>query len=51
MQVNPIIDCQYCQRQVKFSLMNGWHFHTDGIHLNSRAGMILVDLEQDFLDR
>ena len=30
---------------------NGWRFHTDGIHLNSRGGMILADLVQDFIDR
>jgi lysophospholipase L1-like esterase len=29
---------------------NGWRFHTDGIHLNSRGGMILADLVQDFID-
>jgi hypothetical protein len=30
--------------------MNGWVFHTDGIHLNSRGGAILVDVVQQFLD-
>ena len=30
---------------------NGWRFHTDGIHLNSRGGMILADLVQEFIDR
>ena len=30
---------------------NGWHFHSDGIHLNSRGGMIAADLVQDFIDR
>lgn len=29
---------------------NGWRFHTDGLHLNSRGGMILADLVQQFLD-
>jgi lysophospholipase L1-like esterase len=28
---------------------NGWQFHTDGIHLNSRGGKILVDLVQPFV--
>jgi len=28
---------------------NGWRFHTDGIHLNSRGGKILADLVQAFL--
>ena len=28
---------------------NGWRFHTDGIHLNSRGGKLLVDLVQLFL--
>jgi lysophospholipase L1-like esterase len=30
---------------------NGWRFHTDGIHLNSRSGMIVADLVQEFIDR
>jgi lysophospholipase L1-like esterase len=29
---------------------NGWTFHRDGIHLNSRSGKILADLVQEFLD-
>ncbi len=29
---------------------NGWRFHTDGIHLNSRGGMMLAELVQQFLD-
>jgi len=31
--------------------MNGWRFHSDGIHLNSRGGMILADLVQEFIDK
>jgi lysophospholipase L1-like esterase len=31
--------------------LNGWRFHTDGIHLNSRGGMLLADLVQEFIDR
>ena len=30
---------------------NGWRFHTDGIHLNGRSGMIVADLVQEFIDR
>jgi len=30
--------------------LNGWRFHTDGVHLNSRAGMIVADLVQEFID-
>jgi hypothetical protein len=30
--------------------MNGWQFHTDGVHLNSRSGLIVVDLMQEFLE-
>jgi len=30
--------------------LNGWRLHSDGIHLNSRGGMILADLVQGFLD-
>jgi lysophospholipase L1-like esterase len=32
------------------SRRNGWAFHIDGIHLNSRGGAILVDVVQQFLD-
>ncbi|PYK56154.1 MAG: hypothetical protein DME48_02270 [Verrucomicrobia bacterium] len=28
---------------------NGWRFHTDGVHLNSRGGMIVADLIQEFI--
>jgi lysophospholipase L1-like esterase len=28
---------------------NGWRFHVDGIHLNSRGGLILADTIQEFL--
>lgn len=31
--------------------MNGWCFHTDGVHLNSRGGIIVADLVQEFIDR
>lgn len=30
--------------------MNGWRLHSDGIHLNSRGGLILADLVQTFID-
>jgi hypothetical protein len=30
--------------------LNDWRFHSDGIHLNSRAGIIAVDLIQQFID-
>jgi lysophospholipase L1-like esterase len=30
--------------------LNGWRLHSDGIHLNSRGGMILADLVQSFID-
>jgi lysophospholipase L1-like esterase len=30
--------------------MNGWRFHSDGVHLNSRGGMIAADLIQQFID-
>jgi lysophospholipase L1-like esterase len=29
--------------------LNGWRFHRDGIHLNSRRGKLLADLVQKFL--
>jgi hypothetical protein len=31
--------------------LNGWKLHTDGVHLNSRGGMIVADLVQEFIDR
>lgn len=31
--------------------INGWKFHIDGIHLNSRGGMILTNLVQEFIDK
>jgi lysophospholipase L1-like esterase len=30
--------------------LNGWRFHSDGIHLNSRGGIIAADLIQQFID-
>ncbi|MGX5829544.1 SGNH/GDSL hydrolase family protein [Mesorhizobium sp. 43Arga] len=30
--------------------LNGWKFHSDGIHLNRRGGMIAADLIQSYLD-
>jgi lysophospholipase L1-like esterase len=30
--------------------MNGWDFHIDGIHLNSKGGRILVEVVQQFLN-
>jgi hypothetical protein len=29
---------------------NSWRFHTDGIHLNSRSGLIVADLVQSFIE-
>lgn len=29
---------------------NGWRFHSDGMHLNSRSGMMVADLVQEFID-
>ncbi len=30
--------------------INGWRFHTDGVHLNSVGGMIVADLIQKFIE-
>jgi hypothetical protein len=30
--------------------INGWEFHIDGIHLNTRGGRILTEAVQHFLD-
>jgi hypothetical protein len=29
--------------------INGWSFHTNGVHLNSRGGLIVADPVQKFL--
>ncbi|HSW75072.1 MAG TPA: GDSL-type esterase/lipase family protein [Candidatus Saccharimonadales bacterium] len=31
--------------------MNGWKYHVDGVHLNTRGGMILATVMQQFLDK
>lgn len=31
--------------------LNGWRFHSDGVHLNSRGGLLAADLVQEFLNR
>jgi lysophospholipase L1-like esterase len=33
----------------EISRMNGWEFHTDEVHLNSRGGMIIADFVQKFI--
>lgn len=34
----------------EISRINGWEFHIDGIHLNTRGGKILTEAVQQFLD-
>jgi lysophospholipase L1-like esterase len=34
----------------EISQRNGWEFHIDGIHLNTKGGRILTDVVQQFLD-
>jgi lysophospholipase L1-like esterase len=34
----------------QISRINGWQFHIDGIHLNTRGGRILTEAVQQFLD-
>jgi lysophospholipase L1-like esterase len=34
----------------EISRINGWEFHIDGIHLNTRGGRILTEVVQQFLD-
>ena len=34
----------------EISRINGWQFHIDGIHLNTRGGQILTETVQRFLD-
>jgi lysophospholipase L1-like esterase len=33
------------------SRMNGWDFHTDGVHLNSRGGLIIADLVGTLIEK
>jgi lysophospholipase L1-like esterase len=33
------------------SRLNGWEFHTDGVHLNSRGGLMIAKLVEDFVLR
>jgi lysophospholipase L1-like esterase len=33
------------------SRLNGWDFHTDGVHLNSRGGLIIADLVEKFIEK
>ncbi len=35
----------------EIAAMNGWHLHTDGVHLNSVGGKILANLVQEFVER
>lgn len=35
----------------QIAAMNSWQFHSDGVHLNSRGGLILADLVQEFIDK
>ncbi|MER9647897.1 SGNH/GDSL hydrolase family protein [Mesorhizobium sp. M0199] len=37
------------QRPDDVARVNGWLFHTDGVHLNSRAGLIVADRLQKFV--
>jgi hypothetical protein len=30
--------------------LNGWRFHRDGLHLNSRSGKLLADLVHEFIE-
>jgi lysophospholipase L1-like esterase len=34
----------------EISRINGWQFHIDGIHLNTKGGRILTEVVQQFLD-
>jgi hypothetical protein len=34
----------------RIARLNRWRFHIDGVHLNTRGGMILTELVQAFLD-
>jgi lysophospholipase L1-like esterase len=33
------------------SRLNAWDFHTDGVHLNSRGGLIIADLVEKFIEK
>jgi lysophospholipase L1-like esterase len=34
----------------EISRINGWEFHIDGIHLNSKGGRMLAEAVQEFLN-
>ena len=34
----------------RIARVNGWQFHVDGIHLNTRGGRVLTEAVQQFLD-
>jgi lysophospholipase L1-like esterase len=34
----------------EIAAMNGWRFHTDGVHLNTRGGVTAANLVQEFID-
>ena len=50
--VHPLAFRYFVLRQTgdEIARRNGWSFHVDGVHLNSRGGTILADLVQGFLD-
>lgn len=35
----------------EIALANGWSFHTDGVHLNRRGGLIVAHLVRQFMER
>jgi lysophospholipase L1-like esterase len=35
----------------EIAAMNGWHLHTDGVHLNSVGGQFLAKLVQEFIEQ
>jgi lysophospholipase L1-like esterase len=40
-----------CKSPDEVARINGWSFHTDGVHLNSRSGLVVADLVQKFVER
>jgi hypothetical protein len=39
------------KRLIGMATFSDWRFHSDGIHLNSRSGLIVADLIQKFIER
>ena len=35
----------------KVAIKNGWKYHSDGIHLNSKGAFVFINLIEDYLTK